>query len=365
MSSVTHALKRLAWAMVQDALIMANASRSNDGQPRVYYGGAQSGYAGGPQVKIGLLRKAFPNVVHGFNLAYLLSGALYVSGRGLNRLADRNIPIVLNQNGVYFPAWYPNGWEKKNEELAKALAAANHVFYQSAFCQRAAERFLQVKAKSSEILYNGVDTSVFTPAKNRVALDRRPIRLLLTGKIGPSTQSRLFSTIEGVAEARRRGANVVLDVHGMIEKEIMTRALSYISLSGLEGGVVFRGPYVRAQAAEVYRSADVYIMNNHNDSCPNVVLEALSCGLPVLYASSGGVPELVGDNAGCGMEIEESFETKTFPTGSQFVRGLEKIVQNYEAMSVQARSRACSMFDIHHWYRRHEEVFSSLLRKKQ
>ena len=35
-----------------------------------------------------------------------------------------------------------------------------------------------------------------------------------------------------------------------------------------------------------------------NDPCPNVVLEAMACGLPVVHAASGGTVELVGDEAG-------------------------------------------------------------------
>ena len=38
--------------------------------------------------------------------------------------------------------------------------------------------------------------------------------------------------------------------------------------------------------------------NAHNDPCPNTVLEALSCALPVVYSNTGGVPELVGPDCG-------------------------------------------------------------------
>ena len=39
-------------------------------------------------------------------------------------------------------------------------------------------------------------------------------------------------------------------------------------------------------------------MLKYKDPCPNSVIEAMSCGLPILYSNSGGLPELV--NNGCG-----------------------------------------------------------------
>jgi glycosyltransferase involved in cell wall biosynthesis len=53
--------------------------------------------------------------------------------------------------------------------------------------------------------------------------------------------------------------------------------------------------------AALLREHDVYLAPSRNDPCSNAVLEALACGLPVLYFRSGGHPELVGD-AGFGYE---------------------------------------------------------------
>ena len=46
--------------------------------------------------------------------------------------------------------------------------------------------------------------------------------------------------------------------------------------------------------AELLRQHDVFITASQNDPCSNSVVEALSCGLPVLYLNSGGHSELVG-----------------------------------------------------------------------
>jgi glycosyltransferase involved in cell wall biosynthesis len=56
--------------------------------------------------------------------------------------------------------------------------------------------------------------------------------------------------------------------------------------------------------AALLREHDVYLAPSRNDPCSNAVLEALACGLPVVYLRSGGHPELVGD-AGLGYDDRE------------------------------------------------------------
>jgi glycosyltransferase involved in cell wall biosynthesis len=47
--------------------------------------------------------------------------------------------------------------------------------------------------------------------------------------------------------------------------------------------------------AALLREHDVYVAASLNDPCSNALLEALACGLPAIYARSGGHPELVGE----------------------------------------------------------------------
>jgi hypothetical protein len=46
------------------------------------------------------------------------------------------IPIVLNQNGVFYSGWYAGNWQKKNSDMAKAYHLADYVFWQSDFCRK-------------------------------------------------------------------------------------------------------------------------------------------------------------------------------------------------------------------------------------
>ena len=63
------------------------------------------------------------------------------------------------------------------------------------------------------------------------------------------------------------------------------------------------------------RRADLLLHTKYNDPCPTVVLEAMASGLPVVYSASGGVPELVGEEAGVGIPAPFDWEHDHPPKG--------------------------------------------------
>ncbi|MGV3632910.1 MAG: glycosyltransferase family 4 protein [Pseudorhodoplanes sp.] len=325
----------------------------------LYYGGARAGDAGGPLVQVKLVQRKFPQHFPGYSLVYMLSNAIYLPQFAVERLVGAGVPIVLNQNGLFYKAWYPDGWERENERMAGVHRVASHVFYQSEFCRMCAHRFLGPRSGGSEILYNGVDTDAFKPRERRET--DQPFTFLVTGLIGKATAHRLKSSVQGLAAARKGGLNCLLKVAGGIDDDVRGEIASEVDRLGVADHVSFTGAYHHAQAPELYRSADAYLMTKQNDPCPYTVMEALATGLPVLYSASGGVPEQVGDDAGVGLPVEQTFDYPVVPTADEIAKGMEAIIQGSEQMSKAARARAVERFSLTHWYSRHEAVFNKLL----
>ena len=243
----------------------------------------------------------FPNSATDFTLLYFGSTWLPRDLRALLWLAHRRrIPVVLNQNGVGYPAWAGERTDAVNRPPRQALLAADHVLYQSEFCKRSADVFLGSPSGTSEVLYNAVDVDRFVPAPG--AIGDGPV--LLAG--GDQTQAdyRLDLALRTFAHVLAAHPAARLIVTG----QLLSDPGPLVSALGLREHVDFVGRYNQAEAPAVYRRAHLLLHTQMNDSCPSVVLEAMASGLPVVYPASGGTVELVGDVGGVGVPHDASWD---------------------------------------------------------
>jgi glycosyltransferase involved in cell wall biosynthesis len=359
-ASLAKRLARAVYIQACGARVWANGWASSARKIAVHYGGARAVGAGGPRVKVRRLREQFPEAGWRFNLVYTLSSAPYLSGAALARLRRRGTPVVHNQNGTFYPAWFGGDWRAENRRMARAFHAANHVFFQSEYCRRAAHKHLGERDGPSEILYNAVDTAQFTPDQSH-GVDG-PVRFLVTGRFGHHHRYRLEVAVAGLRAARDAGLDARLTIAGQFDSKTLLEIRQQVTELDLQNSVTFPGPYSQSEAPGVYRAADIFLLTTHQDACPNAVLEAMACGLPVLFSDNGGVPELVGTEAGVGLACPEDWETSRPPTTEAMGEGMLKIAEQREAMGTVARTRAVERFDIQLWIHRHREVFEQLLK---
>jgi glycosyltransferase involved in cell wall biosynthesis len=327
--------------------------------PRVFYGGARPGNIGGPLVKVNRLQKNLPEYLFSYNAVYLLSNTPYLTKSALERLKNKKIPILLNQNGVFYPGWYSGDWEKQNNLMSKAYHSADHVFWQSKFCQRAADKFLGERTGEGTILYNAVDTSLFSPRYAERSI--KPFTFLVTGKINKHLTYRLETTLQGLSLARAAGLECVLRIDGWVED--IKPILQLAKKLGVSNYLSIGAAYTQEQAPSIYQNADAYVMTKYLDPCPNTVIEAMACGLPILYSYSGGVPELVGLDAGVGLALPEDWKNIHIPDSHAIAQGMMEIAENQQTMRLAARERAVNFFDLKNWIDQHRLVLQDLLRR--
>jgi glycosyltransferase involved in cell wall biosynthesis len=339
---------RAAWRWARLALSRRRAPgvRAFYGHDRIPAPGeAVSGGTG----KFQRLAQVFPNHPTDFTLLYLGSTWLPRDVGLLLRYAERRqVPIVVNQSGVAYPAWAGAETDAINGPFQRALLAADHVLYQSEFCKRSADEFLGEPRGTWEVLPNAVDTDFFTPGDARDGSG--PV--LLLG--GDQTQAyRLELALRTLAELP--DARMVVTGRLVSDPEPLVREL------GLGGRVEFVGRYTQAEAPALYRRGDLLLHTKVLDPCPTLVVEAMACGLPVVYARSGGTVELVGDEAGIGVPHPESWERDQPPAAEALAEAVRAVLGDRERYARAARRRAVEHFDLQPWLARHEQLFTELV----
>jgi glycosyltransferase involved in cell wall biosynthesis len=301
----------------------------------------------GGMVKFQRLQAAFPHRPRDFNLLYLGSSSLPTDEQTVIALARRRgAPVVVNQNGVAYPAWAGGDTERLNARLRRVLQSATHVVYQGEFCKQAADEFLGPPASSWEILPNAVDTDEFTPAQSPP--DGSPLVLLAGDQSQSYRLETALRTLALLPEAR------LLVTGSVVGGEQLIGEL------GLADRVDFAGRYAQRDAPALYRRAHVLLHPKVRDPCPNVVLEALACGVPVVHSASGGVPELVGD-AGIGVDSETTWERDVPPAPAELAEAVGTVLSSLESYRGRARGRAVEHFDLAPWVERHRSLFAELV----
>jgi glycosyltransferase involved in cell wall biosynthesis len=178
-----------------------------------------------------------------------------------------------------------------------AARAAGVVAVSEALRERLIE--LGVPAGRVQVLRNGVDLALFAPQDRAAA--RRELGLDAAGPIVLSVGSLLpVKAVDLVIRAVAALPKALLVVVGDgPDKAKLQRLAQDLSL-----GVRFLGSMAQARLATAYNAADVLVLASAREGCPNVLLEALACGTPVVAAAVGGVPEIVREPA-AGRLIED------------------------------------------------------------
>lgn len=124
------------------------------------------------------------------------------------------------------------------------------------------------------------------------------LRALGVGRLVPKKGFDVL--VEACAILKRRGFHVetvIVGEHGEHEADLRKQ----IAVNGLKDCVRFTGPLEQAFLYAEYQNADIFCLpcrvldNGDRDGLPNVLMEAMACGLPVITTPVSGIPEIIKD----------------------------------------------------------------------
>lgn len=224
------------------------------------------------------------NVITKRTRACLLNSFAFDDER-LRRMLRDDCRIVHRVDG---PVALYRGFDDGADDRVVALnSLADATVFQSTYSVEAHAR-LGIELRNPVVIPNAADPSIFHPPAQRDRLSGRRIRIVATSwSSNPNKGWATLRQLEQELDWKRYELTFV----GQLPEPLL-RARVVTALPSRE-------------LAELLRAQDIYIAPSLNDPCSNALVEALSCGLPAIYARSGGHSELVGDGGLAYVDAEE------------------------------------------------------------
>jgi glycosyltransferase involved in cell wall biosynthesis len=156
-----------------------------------------------------------------------------------------------------------------------------------------------VPADRIRVIPNGVDLISFAPAKRDQArrmsgLPDDATILLTVGAVYSWKGQHLV--IEALPFLRKQYPGILYLLVGGSRAEESSYVPSLkrrVAELGLEEHVRFVGSRPHAELVRWFNAADLFVLPTRSEGCPNVLLESLACGVPVVATEVGGVPEII------------------------------------------------------------------------
>ncbi len=229
-----------------------------------------------------------------------------------------NVPVVVSARGSDL-----NVFEKLpliRRILKWTLCRANAVITVSQALKNVTSG-LGVPAEKVTVIPNGVDSEKFFPMAKKDTREQvgLPIERKIILSVGHLTPNKgfdlLIKAMKKLTEKSHDIPPLLVIVGGGVYAKVLE---SLIESLQLQSSVQLVGSVPHSQLLWYYNAADLVCLMSEKEGWPNVILEALACGRPILASRAGGIPEiLTSPNVGCVIERNVS----------QLVQSMEQALQ--------------------------------------
>jgi glycosyltransferase involved in cell wall biosynthesis len=154
-----------------------------------------------------------------------------------------------------------------------------------------------------EVSRNGIDIKKFRPlnkmeSRRTLGFSREGSLILNVGRIESHKGQHLM--VEAMKILVSRGLDCRLILAGPVDDisfEVALRRL--VRENDIEDRVIFAGSIPHETLPTWYSASDIFVLASDDEGCPNSLVEAMACQIPVVVTPVGGVPELVQEGIGC------------------------------------------------------------------
>ncbi|MFS4461099.1 glycosyltransferase [Bdellovibrio sp. HCB2-146] len=305
-----------------------------------------------------VLTEFAPDVIH---VNWLDSATL-----SLNDLEKSKIPVIwtmhdswLMTGGCHVPdkcdrhafqcGQCPTLKSKNNFDLSRLFWKQKASFFkrmQSVTTITAPSKWLYQQAKQSPLLPNqaiyhvpnGIDHTIFKPFETHIArrllnIPENKSVITIAGVSMSSDKNKGLDLIEEslkilTPESRK---NILILIIGSDQKE---RTSTFCGFSAMHIGML----HDDVSIALYLSASDVFCIPSRSENFPNALLEALSCGIPSVGFSVGGIPDIIQHKQNG--YLAKPYSPGEFAAGIEYCLGLNKskddIAQTVSQFSIEA-----------------------------
>ncbi|TAF43894.1 MAG: glycosyltransferase [Sphingobacteriales bacterium] len=209
------------------------------------------------------------------------------------------------------------GWMLKQQLFARnsniTFVACSHWMAQQARKSSLLQNF------NIQSIPNPIDTTLYKP------LNKSEIRK----KWGLNADAKIILFGAANINDKRKGIAYLLEALNILKKQYPNQMLDIVLFGKNKGFDSAQIPFstislpiiTNEQAlVEIYNLASVFVLPSLEDNLPNMVIEALACGIPVVAFNQGGIPEMI--------DHQQNGYVAQYQSSNDFAQGIHWVLHN-------------------------------------
>lgn len=268
--------------------------------------------------------------------------------------------IVQRLDGVYY--WSVASWKYPLLNLKARIIRhlfADFTIYQSEYSKLCVDRFLGKKSgEQSAVIYNGVDTTLFDSVGEKTDLRDFPEQTVFLTASEFRRKDQVMPIINALAfYLKESGAKFKLVLAGSFTREL----LDFESEAKKYEWIQLLGKIDNVELPLYERAADIFLFTHLNPPCPNNIIEAMACGLPICGIADGAMPELIQEGInGYLLPTEgDTYWKKRALDIEAFAGNIQKTILKKTEFSKASRTRVVDRYSLEDMISHYEQIFSS------
>lgn len=218
------------------------------------------------------------------------------------------------------------------------------------YVQESIEDVYKIQKDKIACIYNGIDTNIFKYEEIDDNSNDKSINIISTGRMQPVKNHKLM--IDAFSEVCSVIPNLKLTILG--DGELRSEIEQQINIKEISDKVNLKG--VVADVASQLKSSDIYIMTSNYEGLPLSILEAMSCGLPIISTKAGGVVDIVNDGEN-GILVDINNKQQLIEAMIKLIKD-EKLRKNMS----QKSNEFSKLYDIKNCTKQYEELYLNAIK---